>query len=412
LTRTVESDRGDRPRVYLHIGEPKTGTTFVQQLLWASRSTLAAHGVVVPGEGSQAVFRAVQDLRDIQKRPDNPTAPWSGEWNRLARAAAAAPRCAVISHELLCAATDRQIRRAVTSLAGAEVHVVLTVRDMASLLPAEWQESVKHRSTRSWDDWLADVIDKESVAADREQFWFWRVHDTEQILDRWARHVPRSRIHLVTIPPSGSADPDELWRRLAGLLRVPVEAVDTRVARANTSLGLAEIELLRRFNGTLSPRVPDWFYMWNVKEPLAHGVLAKRPATARLALPRERDAWAQRWSADAVDHLASAGYDVIGDLDELRPRPANTDRPHPDDVTDEQILEAAVSATAALLVRQHRRTARARRNRVTLGESLVSASKSAPIVKRTLDAASERSATVAGLRTWMRTRLEQSREVA
>jgi hypothetical protein len=29
-------------RVFLHIGEPKTGTTFLQQVMWGSRRELAA----------------------------------------------------------------------------------------------------------------------------------------------------------------------------------------------------------------------------------------------------------------------------------------------------------------------------------------------------------------------------------
>ena len=32
-----------------HIGEPKTGTTFLQDVLWGNQSWLAARGVVLPG---------------------------------------------------------------------------------------------------------------------------------------------------------------------------------------------------------------------------------------------------------------------------------------------------------------------------------------------------------------------------
>src|SRR5215831_17635169 len=34
-----------RPKVFLHIGEPKTGTTFLQQVMWRNRAELAARGV-------------------------------------------------------------------------------------------------------------------------------------------------------------------------------------------------------------------------------------------------------------------------------------------------------------------------------------------------------------------------------
>jgi hypothetical protein len=40
-------------RVFLHIGEPKTGTTFLQQVMWGNRAELAARGVALPGHHAQ-----------------------------------------------------------------------------------------------------------------------------------------------------------------------------------------------------------------------------------------------------------------------------------------------------------------------------------------------------------------------
>ncbi len=147
-------------------------------------------GVVLPGHHGQDHFRASQDLRGIQKLASDPAGSWTGEWEILARQAAQsaqAGKTAVISHELFSAADAEQAGRAVASLRPAEVHIVITVRDMASLLPAEWQETVKHRNARAWEDWLGDVIDTESVAEDRRQWWFWRVHDTLAIGRLWSR---------------------------------------------------------------------------------------------------------------------------------------------------------------------------------------------------------------------------------
>src|ERR1700733_10803511 len=167
-------DGRPRPRVLVHIGEPKTGTTFLQQVMWSNRAELAAQGVVLPGHHPQDHFRARQDLRGIEKRADDPSGSWAGEWEILAHQARQAPRAAVISHELFSALDTQQAGEAVRSLQPAEVHIVLTVRDMASLLPAEWQETIKHRNDRGGEDWLADVIDRESVDPDRRQWWFWR----------------------------------------------------------------------------------------------------------------------------------------------------------------------------------------------------------------------------------------------
>ncbi|MGH3419774.1 MAG: hypothetical protein ACRDOD_09315, partial [Streptosporangiaceae bacterium] len=113
---------GTPTRVFVHIGEPKTGTTFLQQVMWGNRGELAARGLALPGHHPQDHYRASQDLRDIEKLPSDPAAPWTGEWDILATEAKAS-RLAVISHELFSAADPAQAERAVRSLEPAEVHV-------------------------------------------------------------------------------------------------------------------------------------------------------------------------------------------------------------------------------------------------------------------------------------------------
>ena len=316
------------PRAIVHIGEPKTGTTFLQQVMWRNRGELAAAGVLLPGHHPQDHFRAQNDLRDVAKLPSDPAGSWAAEWDVLALQAREAPGVSVISHELFCAADAAQAQRAVKSLRPVPVHVVLTVRDMGSLLPAEWQETIKHRNDRTWTDWLHDVIDTESVAPDRREYWFWRVHDTMAILDIWSRLLPPEQVHVITVPPQGSGN-TLLWERFAGLLGIDPARADTSRARPNASLGVPEIEFLRRLNMGLSPEIPDWFYMWNVKETLAHRTLAERPRTGRLVLPADREAWAGDQAETLIAALKESRYDVIGDLDELRRgRPAGS-RPGP-----------------------------------------------------------------------------------
>jgi hypothetical protein len=398
-------------RVFLHIGEPKTGTTFLQQIMWSNRAELAAQGVVLPGHHGQDHFRASQDLRGVEKLASDPAGSWTGEWEILAQQARQADKTAVISHELFSAADAGQAGRAVASLQPAEVHVVITVRDMASLLPAEWQETVKHRNTRSWEDWLGDVIDRESADPDRRQFWFWRVHDTLAIGRLWAQYVPPERIHVITMAPRG-AGTSLLWQRFATLIGADPGSADLSRARPNASLGLAEIEFLRRLNEALPAEVPDWFYMWNVKEAVAHRALAARPAGGRLVLPADRDAWAKEQGETLIAGLQASGYDLIGDLGELRPRQATGPAASPSGQPDGQMLDAAVQAAAALVVNQYQREypgkppkegGRSLAGRV---ESAVGAS---PRLKRAVRELSSRSAAVRRLRVLAWRALERSR---
>jgi hypothetical protein len=349
-TRTAAA--GQRPKVLLHIGEPKTGTTFLQQLIWRNRAELSAHGVVLPGHHPQDHFRATQDLNRVPINPSDPTGNWNGEWDILAAEAKLASKVAVISHELFAAADEPEIERAISSLRPAEVHVVLTVRDMASLLPAEWQETVKHRNARRFEDWLSDVVGVEAASADRRQYGFWRVHDTTAILELWSRHVPPERVHVITAAPRNS-DSGLLWRRFAGLLEVDPAAVDLSRARANASLGLPEVEFLRRMNEALSAEIPDWYYMWRVKEGVAHRTMAERPASGRLTLPASWLGWAREYADGLIAGLRESGYDLIGDLEELRP-PAESKAPaSPADQPAELVLDAAVHAAAALVLNEY-----------------------------------------------------------
>ena len=339
---------GTRPVVFLHVGEPKSGTTFLQEVVWGNRDALAGQGLLLPGLRQQDHFRANQDLRGIEQPADDPAGSWQGEWDVLARQARQAPERALISHELLVGASADQARRAIRSLQPAEVHIVVTVRDVATLMPAEWQETVKHRNTQGWQEYLAAVIDGTATREARRGRWFWTAHDTVELLERWAADLPPEHVHVITMPPRGS-DPTLLWTRFAHVLGVDPTSVDLTRARANASLGLPETELLRRMNARLPREVPGWYYTVNVKEQLAHQALARRATKGRLELPVDRAEWAADHAAKTIEGLTAAGYDIVGDMDELRPRPTAGTGTEADEVPAEDVLDAALDAIVALL---------------------------------------------------------------
>ncbi len=353
---------GLRPRarsvVFLHVGEPKSATTFVQDVLWRNRAQLAAQGVFLPGMHPQAHFRASQDLRDVVQPDDDPSGPWVGEWETLARQAARTDGVSVISHELFAAATAEQAARAISSLQPAEVHIVLTVRDLARLLPAEWQETVKHRNRQPWARWTRRVMTGPDGPPRNRARWFWKVHDTAAVLRRWSGSVPPERVHVVTVPPAGSP-PELIWERFASVLGVDPHGVDLSAARTNVSLGLAEVEMLRRLNNELGrDSVPDWFYAVHVKERLAHGVLAERPTKLRPVLTARQAQWVQQRAVELVAELTSAGYDVVGDLTDLLPADRVDARNHRrarrrSTAPPAAVLDAAVAALADVLRREY-----------------------------------------------------------
>lgn len=334
-------------RVFLHVGSPKTGTTFLQNVLWSQRKLAAQQGVLLPLERFADHYLASLDVRGLSDRKEHP-ARAVGIWDRLVKEAEAWPGTTLVSHELFAAATADQAARAVASFgADTEVHVVLTARDLVRQIPAEWQEHVKHRSTKTLPAFVEELREDTEGTS-----WFWRVQDFGGVAARWGATVPPSRVHVVTVPPSG-ADPGTLWNRFATLLGLDPASFDTRQSRANTSLGVEQAELLRRVNAELGDRVRlPGPYPVVVKNVLAHRVLAARKGT-QLALDRDATEFAVRRSAEIVEHLRRMEVDVVGDLDDLVPDAttavATASAAAYTEPAAEVLLAESVSALAGLL---------------------------------------------------------------
>lgn len=303
------------PRVvYLHIGAPKTGTTYLQAMLHAHRAQLRRDGCLYPRTRLPAHHDEARDLRNV--RPGgylHPRVP--GSWKRLVSAVHAweDPGVVVISSELLTFATAPQARRAVESLQPAEVHLVLTLRDLVRQVPAVWQEMVKNRSDMTYAEFLRR-LDQEDPGAERRLLGG---QDPERILARWGATIPPERVHVVTVPPRG-ADPGLLWARFAQVLGIDPDRYPAVETTANTSLGVAETEVVRRLNEHLQGS-PWPFFAKHVKNGIAQGVLTGRSGT-RLVLPESALPMVEQRSKDAVTWLSGQGLDVVGDLDDLLAR--------------------------------------------------------------------------------------------
>ncbi|KAA1421076.1 hypothetical protein F0U44_01760 [Nocardioides humilatus] len=349
---------GQRPRVFLHVGSPKTGTTFLQDVLWSQRTTAAEQGLLLPGERFHDHFLATLDVRGLAEDPSYPVEA-RGMWARLVRESLAWDGTVLLSHELFAGASAEQARRAIASLSEkAEVHVVVTARDHVRQIAAEWQEHVKHRSATTFGSFVRGVRDDKAGKS-----WFWQVQDYAGVLERWGADLPPEHVHLVTVPPSG-ADPTILWDRFAQLLGVDPAAFDTELERSNSSLGAEQAELLRRVNLELGDRLPlPGPYPLVVKNVLAHRILEPRAGT-RLTLAVEDQQYAADAARGIADRLAAMGADVVGDLDELVPEvggavdgvdPAADPYAVPSDAV---LLEESVATIADLLaVLNERRSA-------------------------------------------------------
>jgi hypothetical protein len=342
-------------KVLLHVGTPKTGTSYFQDVLFRNREVLAAAGIAYPASRHDSHFLAALDLMQL---------PWGGlqsdaigAWADLARevreAFSSGASTAIISHEILATASRAQIGQALESLGhgagggGAEVHLVLSVRDLVRQIPAEWQENVKHRAQLSYGGFLDQIRDPER--ATRIGAWFWGVQEIPEILDRWGQELPPEQVHLVTVPPPGGA-PELLWKRFSQAFGLDGIDLDLEGERHNPSLGVPETTLLRRINRKANAELAPGDYRPLVRELLAHQTLSRRTSSPRLALPPELHPWVQELSASWIAEIEARRYDVIGDLGDLVGAPPVSEYADPDRPRERQVAAAGVDAITALLL--------------------------------------------------------------
>jgi hypothetical protein len=331
-------------QTFVHIGTPKSGTNFLHGVLWRNAETLREAGFLLPGRmvAHYAAARAVTSRHDDPEsdtaEPANAT---DSPWAKLARQAQRWNATAFIGHPQLAGASGEQAETALDALdpLGGDLHLVVTARALHLQPALSWQDQVKSGLATDFDTFLAALRDDRSRGRR-----FWRVHDIASLAERWrGDRIPAERIHVVPVRPlprPKAAGPTELWDRYATTLGLDPAAYDSDLEVTTLPLGPAELELLRRLHARRDPRFTDpQRHVWT-RQLLANEILARRPAPP-LGLPDEMAAFLGERTRAILDAVATAGYDVAGDLTDLGPAPAPSDTRLAGDVTEVQVDEAA-----------------------------------------------------------------------
>lgn len=315
--------------VVLHVGLMKSGTTWIQHQLFAQRDELAAAGVRLPGRtwGQQA--SGVQGALKGGKHK---------RWDALAAEATSYDGRSVISVELLGPAGRPQRQRVVESLAPHDVEVVVTARDLGRSLVALWQETVQNGRAWTWADYLEGVRTGEGEAGRT----FWRQLDLPAIATAWAEVA--AKVTVVTVPPPG-AEPRVLLDRFGRAAGLP--ALDPVPSRANESLGLASVLVLRQLNERLDEQGVRFRKTRKVrKRLLAKSILAARRSeepSLGLTVP----GWLAEAAAQRLQQTKELGVDLVGDWADLEP--VDVPGVEVDAVPVGAQLEAATAAVAGLV---------------------------------------------------------------
>lgn len=329
-------------RVVLHVGAPKSGTTYLQRLLRHNQESLGRQGVLVAGRTHTELVHAGFVLREDPRLAGLP-ARAAGAWDRIvAEVEGFEGHTAVISYELFAGVRKRQARRAVADLGDRDVHIVVTSRDLGQTIASAWQERLKFALATPLEDWRPRPAEHGPRAE-----WGWRTMDPAEVATRWGAAVPADHVHVVTAP-RGGARPTLLWERFAAAAGLDDVSMDLELPRVNESLGARAAEVLRRVNEQdLGPITGSREHARWLRDTLAHAVLAGLD-DAPVRISDEQLAEARARAADAVERIRAAGWQVHGDLDDLAA--TTKDGRLPSEVPAQEVLDVAVGAIVGLLL--------------------------------------------------------------
>jgi hypothetical protein len=320
-------------RVFIHVGCPKTGTSYLQSILRHNQGRLCEHGLLTPLNDAHHYALSLQ-VREVPRYAGNEEL--QRRVGRLRAAVRDFGGDVLLTHELLAPATAQQAEALLESLAPAEVHVVITARDLARQIPAEWQQHIKSGYTGSLPEFVAQVQAHKGAGR-----WFWSVQDVSDIARRWAGSLRPQRVHVVTVPPRGR-DPEILWDRFAGVLGIPVGLCRVEDTRGNESLGVVEVELLRRAN-RIRRELGEPADRATLKR-LALGMLGGRAGARRFGYDPRLHPWVVETGAGLVAALRGCDYHIAGNLDDLLPARVPEIGADPADVAESDLLDASIDA--------------------------------------------------------------------
>ncbi|MGW1210676.1 hypothetical protein ACWD5F_13700 [Streptomyces sp. NPDC002499] len=358
----------------LHIGPHKTGTTSIQGALFAVKERLPEYGIVFPASTRHPMEAALAACARPAMMGD--TAPTDRHWTRLLdQVAATKGSTSVVSSEFFADAEDEAtVRRIVEQLGGDRVHILVTLRPLARIMPSQWQQYVQNGLRMGYENWLEHMLRKAPYEKPNPSFW--RRHRHDRLVERWAGVVGPERVTVVVVD---DADRDGLMRTFEALLGLPAGLLRPVPDAANRSLTLAETEMLRNLNMEFRGNgLPDELYSKLVRNGAVMHMknsCSPSPEDVKIATPGWALDAAAGIGAEMAGRIGALGVRVIGDPDVLsaRPKPPAWEPPAEPRIAPEVAAQAlyGVLAAAAEVPVRHTTPAKARTVHQTSSKELV-----------------------------------------
>ena len=225
----------------------------------------------------------------------------------------------MLSSEFFADAEPDAIRRVIDDLDPARVHIVVTLRPLAKILPSQWQQYVQAGVTASYQRWLNAMLRSEWS---RLTPTFWRRHRHDQLIERWAEVAGPERMTVIALDDRDHGMVLRVFEELTGLRAGTLVAPPDLV---NRSMTLPEIEAVRAFNISFRAEGLGRDLLGKVMTFGAAPFMKLRvpdPSEPRVETPQWALDRAAEIAREMVDNIAASRVRVIGDLERLAAPPA------------------------------------------------------------------------------------------
>lgn len=352
-------------KVILHIGQQKSGTTYLQDVLGHIAEPLAREaGILYPDSIREVLPDAIENHERATRGLLGDEYPWvsaddaAGErdkWLRLMEKVRAWPDTVLISAEALSVIRSAAVARLLAEFDGADVEIVITTRRLDRSLPSLWQQHVRNGRHSTIEEYFAALVEQRErgpEAIEEElDLHLWRAFWLGGLVRRWAAAVGPDRVRVVINPGSPA---DLLWRRFAAAVGARGcsgrPSADVRARRTHGGLTSEETELMVALNRRLEDSGWSTFECRALREEiLLNGLLVRGERGGPVAVPDSARDLVAAWAEEDVAALRRSGVEIVGRPRELRPAPEPPDGPGL--ASSERVAEAAAAAIMAVAPR-------------------------------------------------------------
>ncbi|MFM2328091.1 MAG: hypothetical protein RLZZ494_194 [Pseudomonadota bacterium] len=229
MTRAFPIQTMTTPKLLLHIGPHKTGTTFIQKRLFAHSEQLSASGINYVPDGINIAYGQHKIVEEFQSSGHSPILE-----NALQKFGEFSLN--IISSENFDRLNAKQVASLAKMLKSVDTTVVYVMRRSDDLLVSSWQESIKHGAEATWSEYFFPHMARPYGS---------QLFNPSVVLDLYHKNFP-GKVKVLNFDTL-AADGTDLVTALLQTVEVspPFEVKQERI---NASMPIPHVEVLRALN--------------------------------------------------------------------------------------------------------------------------------------------------------------------